>query len=202
VKQVFGQLREVADFAVTAALRLQGELSEPIHHDHGAIQLKELEGRADNAAREILESLHSTFVTPLDRELLEALVRRLDDVVDAIEAAGERIWLYQIDAQTPEARELGRVLVEATRKVSAAVAALSESRGTTLRALVIEVNRLENEADGLLQLALARLFRGAGPAIEILKWKEIYESIEAGIDRCEDVANVLEEIALEYCVMA
>src|SRR5579883_3239507 len=130
---------------------------------------------------------------------IHRLISRLDDVLDLVYASAERIWLYDIVEMEAEAGELAEVLRRAVEAVGAAVHGLRDLRDrTTLIAHCTEINRLENEGDQLLRRAVARLFRERRDPIHVLKWKEIYDYLEEAIDRCEDVANVIEGVALEY----
>ena len=123
----------------------------------------------------------------------------MDDVLDLIEASAERIALYGIRIMEPEARELADVLEKAVEEMGAAVGTLRDLKDRPrLLAHCTEINRLENVGDQLLRRAVARLFRESPDPIHVIKWKEIYDYLENAIDRCEDVANVIEGVALEY----
>jgi uncharacterized protein Yka (UPF0111/DUF47 family) len=126
------------------------------------------------------------------------MASRLDDILDYIEAASQRLWLYEIKDASAESKEMARVLVRSTEAVALAVGTMPNFRDPgRVRAACVEINRLENEADTLLRLATARLFREERDPVMIIKWKEIYENMEDATDRCEDVANVIEGVVLE-----
>jgi uncharacterized protein len=162
-------------------------------------RIKQLESEADQIAHRTLELLHSTFITPLDRNDIHRLVSRMDDVLDYIEAAAERIHLYELRTANEAVRELARVLVAQTEVLQRAVAGLRDlKKSRTLLDACIEVNRLENEGDALLRKAVAGLFKSGDGPLEVIKWKEIYEMLETATDRCEDVADVIEGIVLEH----
>ncbi len=164
-----------------------------------AERIKTVEHQGDEITHRLLEHLHQTFITPFDRGDIHRLVSRLDDVLDLIYASAERIWLYQVRDMEPEARELSDVLERAVEEMGEAVRGLRDLKDlATLKAHCTEINRLENEGDQLLRRAVARLFQESKDPIHIIKWKEIYEYLEDAIDRCEDVANVIEGVALEY----
>ncbi|MFI5289268.1 MAG: DUF47 domain-containing protein, partial [Polyangia bacterium] len=153
---------------------------------------------ADTVAHQTLEMLHKSFITPIERGDIHRIVSRLDDILDYIEAASQRLWLYEIKEATPEAKEMSRVLVASTEAVKATVDALHNLRDPErIRAACVEINRLENECDTLLRLATARLFKEERDPVMVIKWKEIYENIEDATDRCEDVANVIEGVVIE-----
>jgi hypothetical protein len=162
-------------------------------------RIRAIEHQADALLQQAMEGLHSTFVTPIERSDLYALASRLDDVTDYVESAGQRLWLYKIRTPTPEVREMVELLCEATAAVGAAVEALSDRRdGERIRALCAAVKEVEKRNDRLLRRAIAKLFDEEQDAKTLIKWKEIYESLEDAMDSCEDVANVIEGVVLEY----
>lgn len=164
-----------------------------------AAQIKEIEHEADVVTHTCVEALHKTFITPIERDAIYHLITRMDDIMDFVEAAAERIALYQLTEMTPEARALADVLVRAAEHVAAAVRGLSDMKNSReVLQRCIDINRLENEGDSILRNAVARLFRDAGDPIMIIKWKEIYENLENATDRCEDVANIIEGVVLEH----
>ena len=161
-----------------------------------ADEIKEVEHKCDFLTHAIIERLHRTFVTPLDREDIHALVRSLDDVMDAIDAAASVIRLYQIASVRPEARELARVILLSAEQVVRGMKALE--RRAAVAVCAVEINRLENEADRAHQAGVRRLFEEEKDPIVIMKWKEVLDFLEDATDRCEDVANVLEGIVVKY----
>lgn len=161
-----------------------------------AEEIKEVEHKCDFLTHEIIQRLHRTFVTPLDREDIFALARSLDDVMDAIDASAAIINIYQIQNVRPRARELTRVIVESTDQMVKALRALEKRDGVLPCA--IEINRLENAADRLHQAAIRELFEDERDPIVIMKWKEILDILEDATDRCEDVANVLEGVVVKH----
>ena len=164
-----------------------------------AKRIKEIEHETDVITHQCVEALHRTFITPLEREDIHRLISRMDDVMDYVEAAAERIVLYEIKEMTPEVRDLADVLVRATEEVEKALRGLRDMKhaGEIVKRC-IDVNRLENEGDAILRNAVARLFREEKDPILVIKWKEIYENLESATDRCEDVANILEGVVVEH----
>lgn len=161
--------------------------------------LRDLEHRADQNTHQTMTLLHKTFITPIDREDIHDLIKRLDDIMDFMDAAASRLVLYEITSPSEEMRKLARINYDSAILVKSAVAGLADlGKPEELLRLCIEINRLENEADQTLQKAMARLFHEEKDAITIIKLKEIYELMEVVSDRCEDVANVVESIVLEY----
>ena len=161
-----------------------------------ADQIKEVEHKCDFLTHEIIQRLHRTFVTPLDREDIHALARSLDDVMDAIDATAAVIRLYKLTAVRFGARELAQVITASVKQVRQALEALAQHKG--LIAQAIEINRLENEADRIHQQAVSSLFEDERDPIMIMKWKETLDFLENATDRCEDVANVLESVMVKH----
>ena len=161
-----------------------------------ADQIKEVEHKCDFITHEIIQRLHKTFVTPLDREDIHNLARSLDDVMDAIDASATVVRLYSIEKVRPDARDLARVIKASADEMVKALKALERRKGVAEAA--VEINRLENEADRLHQTAVRRLFEEERDPIEIMKWKEIFDFLEESTDRCEDVANVVEGIVVKH----
>ncbi|HSP98328.1 MAG TPA: DUF47 family protein [Candidatus Dormibacteraeota bacterium] len=164
-----------------------------------AERIKEIEHETDVITHGCVERLHTTFITPLDRDAIHLLITRMDDVMDYIESAAIAVMLYELTEMTAPAKALADVLVRATEAVAVAVAGLRNlKRSDDILKACIEVNRLENEGDEILRAALAELFRGARDPLLVLKWKEVYEALENATDRCEDVANIIEGVVLEH----
>jgi predicted phosphate transport protein (TIGR00153 family) len=161
-----------------------------------ADEIKEVEHKCDFLTHGIIQRLHRTFVTPLDREDIFALARSLDDVMDAIDASATIVRLYQIDRVRPDVRELTRIIMASTEQVVKAMKALEKKKGVAEPA--VEINRLENEADRAHQSAVRRLFEEERDPVTIIKWKEILDFLEEATDRCEDVANVLEGVVVKH----
>ena len=156
--------------------------------------IKELEHKGDQITHSVFDALGRTFLTPLDREDISALAAAMDDIADFIYAATNRLYLYEITKPTAPMGKFAEILQAQTRELAAAMV---EIRAAKTRPRVaqhsIEVHRLENEADRLLNETVAALFRGSDP-IHILKHKEIYEMLETATDKCEDVADVLADV--------
>ncbi len=161
--------------------------------------IKEVEHAGDKITHHTVETLHKTFITPIDREEIHQLISGMDDILDFMDAASQRIVLYEITEITVEAQELGGVLLRATEEVQEAVRGLRRLQYPmeTLQTCV-EINRLENEGDAALRRGMARLFKESTDPIHIIKWKEIYEFLEEATDACEDVANIIEGVVLEH----
>lgn len=161
-------------------------------------QLKDFEHAGDRLTHNTLDRLNRTFITPFDREDIHALITHLDDILDAVDNAGQRLVLYRITEMPEMLLPLSEILVASSREVQKAVLALHDPRyHADAHARCVEINRLENEADALHRAALAKLFAECTDAVRIIKYKELYQLIEEATDRCEDVANVIESIIIK-----
>ena len=177
--------------------RMLEEMLDPEHPIWDkADEIKEVEHKCDFLTHEIIQRLNRTFVTPLDREDIHTLARSLDDVMDAIDASATILRLYHIESVRPGARELARLVLDSVEQVVCAMQALEKRKGVAECA--VEINRLENEADRAHQAAVQSLFKEEKDAVEIIKWKEIFDFLEQATDRCEDVANVLEGVVVKH----
>ena len=182
------------------ARRLQ-DLMENYENVEAKVQeIKDLEDFGDRIIHDITRSLHRTFVTPIDREDILALAGSLDDVGDAMDEAAQYTMEYHIEAPTESARLLAAIIVQCADELEQAVAMLS-TRGTMLKDIlprVVEINRLENEADGVYSRAKGELFSNGFDVMMILKWRDIYDDLEQATDRAEDAADILEGIVLKH----
>jgi predicted phosphate transport protein (TIGR00153 family) len=162
-------------------------------------RISDIEHETDTITHRCVEALHKTFITPIDRDSIHRLITRMDDVMDFVEAAAERLDLYDLTVMTGDVRDLADVLHRSSQQVEVAVRGLrSLGDPQATLTLCIDINRLENEADGILRRAVARLFKEEKDPIMVIKWKEVYENLESATDRCEDVANIIEGVILEH----
>jgi predicted phosphate transport protein (TIGR00153 family) len=188
-------------FKKQAALVHKGcdQLHEMMEHfdrlEERAKALKDTEHEGDLVTHELFERLNRTFITPLERDDIHDLASGLDDVLDAVEAAGSRLVLYKIPKHTPEATALTSIIARCGVQIEQAVGHLKDFKG--LMAFTIEINRLENEADNISREVVADLFSGRHEVLDIMRWKEIYGRLEGAADLCEDVANVIESVVLK-----
>lgn len=198
--KVFFELFERhASKTLEAARLLQAMLKNPVDLSDQARRIKEVEHEGDVITHRAVETLHRTFVTPIDRGDIHRLISRLDDVLDLIDATAERVWLYGINSINREACDLADTLVNAVSEVSRAMVGLRDLKNREgLLQVCMEINRYENQGDTLLRSAVARLFQDSKDPLLVIKWKDIFEFLEDAIDRCEDVANIVEGVVLEY----
>jgi len=157
-----------------------------------------LEHEGDTITHQIIAQMNRSFITPFDREDIALLAHSLDDVVDFIHAAADAMLIYKVERPGERVKELADVILRAADEVEKAMPQLR--RRSELRQIVsrcVEINSLENEADRVYRSAMAELFDDSMDITQVIKWREIYEHMESATDRCEDVANVLEGVALK-----
>lgn len=157
--------------------------------------LKDLEHRGDEMTHAVLVKLHQTFITPFDREDIHSLASKMDDVLDYIYAAGERLVMYKITHAPPAASELAGLIIRQSEQLQKAVSMLDKQ--DRVLEICVEINRLENDADHVARAALASIFDKEKDPINLIKLKELIEVLEHATDKAEDAANVLETVVLK-----
>ena len=162
-------------------------------------RILDLEHRADKVTRETVSLLHTTFITPFDRDDIHVLISRMDDVLDSIQDTAEAFQLYDIQMLTPEAIQLAELLRECCVRMQAAVQQLPtlEDSAVVLR-LCSEIDGLESQADRVMRAAVSKLFREEGDTRQLIKLENVYQLLESATDQCEDVANVIEGVAVKH----
>ncbi|MBI2852442.1 MAG: DUF47 domain-containing protein [Chloroflexi bacterium] len=198
-KKFFDLFEESAQNVVRIAQKLK-ELVDSWNEVEGTVgEISELEHVGDTITHQIMRQLHRTFVTPFDREDIALLAHSLDDIADFIQAAADAMLIYKVARPGEKVRELADIIVQSAEEVRKA---MPELRGSSeLRHILthcVEINRLENLADRVTRAAIGELFDNTTNIPDIIKWREIYEHMESATDRCEDVANVLEGVALKH----
>ena len=172
-------------------------LRNPEDLDLSARQMKSLEEDGDRIVHELMAKLHGTFITPLDREDIHNLISALDDVLDFIEAAVDRFSLYRARPISSQAVELAEIIGQQTGEIHIVIPLLRRVKRETILPHCIEINRLENVADGKLRSGLEELFAEPADPLNVIKWRELYELLEAATDKAEDVADLVEGIVLK-----
>jgi predicted phosphate transport protein (TIGR00153 family) len=197
----FDYFQKAASNAAEVAQALRDLFEHYREVERKARRVRDLENQGDEITHQIFDALNRTFVTPLDREDITDLAGRLDDFVDAIEEAVRRTWLYRIDAPTEHASLLARIISEQAERIADSVPLLQNRRQWDhMLRCAIDIKRLENEADEVLDRALAELFDGVEDIralIKEIRWGEIYQDLENATDRAEDIANTLERIVVK-----
>jgi uncharacterized protein len=195
----FDMFEKQVELAIEGAKLLAAFVDDLEEPGVKARRIKEVEHEADVVTHQTMAMLHKTFVTPFDRNEIHHLTSKLDDILDAMEAAAERLWLYEISQATVEAKRLARNLVSATSQLQVAITGLRDVKRERDKVMTacVEINRLENANDETLREGLAKLFKEEKDPVLIMKWKEIYETLEDATDRCEDATDVIEGVVLE-----
>jgi predicted phosphate transport protein (TIGR00153 family) len=195
----FFEIFDRASLNLTKAASLLVLLMENFDNIEGrAKEIYEVEQEGDILTHDIMKKLNKTFITPIDREDLHALASRLDDVLDLIWGAVDRLVVFKIKESTKEAVSMSKDLLMTTEVMHKAIRKLKEKNYSHVQEYCIEINRLENSIDRDFRDALGKLFDEIKDPILIIKWKEVYEHLEDASDRCEDVSNILEAIVLKY----
>lgn len=191
--RIFGQMT----LHIIEAAELLGHMVRNPKDELGPIaaKIKDLEHKGDDLTHKVIDELNKTFITPIDREDIHDLSAALDDVLDLIDAAATRIVLFGITEPIKAVPEICAVLLRQAETIGAAVSNLQDNDHVVERC--IEINSLENDADRLFQTAIAALFNEVKDPIDVIKRKEIIETLEVATDKAEDVANVLESIIVK-----
>ncbi len=195
-ERFFDMFVEDAANVLSAAQHLEEMLRTYDNVDHRAKELFAMEHHGDEISHNIGRRLNQTFVTPFDREDIVGLISGLDDVLDLIEEVADTFILYQVDEPTPASLKQAHIIVKQTEAIHEALKRLGSFDG--LQQYWTEINRLENEGDRITRAAVAGLFSEKTRATDIIKWKDIYGLLEATIDKCEDVADIIEKIVVKH----
>ncbi|MEW6719638.1 MAG: DUF47 domain-containing protein [Thermodesulfobacteriota bacterium] len=197
-EEFFSLFIKASENIVEGAERLKELLDNFDDLQERARKIEEVEHKGDAITHDIVRKLNTTFITPIDREDILALASSIDDVIDLIHGAATRLNVYKISATTPYAKEMGYLILKAVQELHKGIGHLPLAKGRErVYEHCVEVNSIENEADRVCRDAIAHLFEHQDDPIAIIKWKEIYETLELATDRCEDAANVLESVALK-----
>jgi len=197
-EKFFDLFEELADRIEMGGKLFLEMVEEDLYNEAKIARLKEIEHEADVITHRTYEKMHTTFLTPLDREDIHSLINKMDSILDMTEATAARIFLYRVKKPSAELIEQARILNEAIGKVKTIIHALRDMKNAPLILQIsVEINTLENAGDVILRAAMAHLFENEQDVRELIKWKEIYERIEEAIDVCEDVSNIVEGIVLK-----
>ncbi len=198
-KKFFVLFEQGTQNAVNIAHQLRDMVSiwENVKERAGVIN--DLEHQGDAITHQIFDQLHRSVITPFDREDIALLAHSLDDVADFIHAAADAMLLYKVEYPTKRAKELADIVVQAVVEVEKAISQMHDRIGRKqLLRRCVEINRLENLGDSVYRSAMAELFDDSANYATLIKWREIYNHMESVIDRCEDIANILEGVAIKY----
>lgn len=200
-EKFFNDFERICASIVEGARTLDGLVRDPSSADSRLERLRELEHDADTITHEALDRLNRTFLTPFDREDIDTIARNLDEVMDYLEEAGQRIGIYRIQSPRADAASLSGMAVRGAEELQKVFRELPHHKRNKaqIRHQLIEIHQIENEGDALFRTALSRLFdeEGLSP-IEVLKWKDVYELLETAVDMCERTAHVVDGILVKH----
>jgi uncharacterized protein len=200
-KRFFGFFNDHAErvkLGGDAVVRLLATQSDAIERSKQIERIQDLEHQADRITHDCVSLLHTTFITPFDRDVIHRLISRMDDILDLIQDTGESFALYDIRTLTPEAHRLAQCLQQCCDKLQVAIGLLSDlDRSPEILTICQQIDSLESDADRIMRAAISALFRDESDTRQLIKLKAVYELLEAATDKCQDVANVIESLVLE-----
>lgn len=199
-EQVFFDLFvETAKISVKAAEMLQDLMVDYTNIEKKVGAIEEKEHECDHHVHKLLQQLNRSFITPIDREDIYLIAKEMDNITDSIESTAHRFLMFNVKSITEEAKTLAKLIIDCTKELEGVMAELKNmKKSTRLQEKIIEVNRLEDEGDTIFRNAMANLFANQNDAVEVIKWKEIYEYLENTLDACEDVANIVEGVVMKH----
>jgi hypothetical protein len=194
----FDMFNEHAALCVKGAQEMVGLMTNFDDLESRTHAIESIEKQADKITFNCVDTLHKTFITPLDRDDIHQLITRMDDILDLMEDAAQTVSLYDLHSVTPEAKRLAELCLSSCEKVQQAVGLLNNmSNAAKIVGICEEIDRLESDADHVMRAAMSKLFRDEPDVRNLIKLKAIYEILETVTDRCEDVANIIEGIVVE-----
>ncbi len=196
-EQYFVLFEEAARNITESALLLQDLVQNFTDAEEKAARIRALEERGDEITFQIISRLGKSFITPIEREDIFSIARELDDIVDLIDASAARLATYAIEVPTDAAKEFAGLIVRGSRELEKVLALLHKKDISQIRLPKMAVNKVESDADRLLRKVVAGLFTGGQDALTVIKWKEIYETLEEVTDRQEGLANLIEGIIVK-----
>jgi predicted phosphate transport protein (TIGR00153 family) len=196
-EQYFSFFSQMTSYIYDAARALVEMLNEKEgDYSNHLKRIKAIEHECDDLTHSISTRLNKSFITPFDREDIYLLSGALDDIVDLIDDAARAMVMYDVHESTPDARRFADVIQRMAVQLHEVVSMLAKPNGINPR--LVELHRLENEGDEIYHKAIAELFHNATDPLNVIKWKDIYEKLEAAVDRCENVANIIESVIIKH----
>ena len=195
----FDYFEQHSRLSMEACQELHAIALNPSEMNRRVDRIREIEHQADDITHKCIDALHRTFITPIDRSEIHRLIKRLDDVVDSLDSTASRMRLYELTEPRPEFKKFTEVLITATTQLDGAIRNLRNMKKgeAIIETFCRAVYSAENAGDQVLRSALVSLFEEEKEAGPVIKWKDIFERMEVAIDRCEDVANIVEGIVIE-----
>ena len=196
-EQYFDLFQQMTIYISDAARELKEMLADKNRdYQEYSQRIKGLEHACDELTHNVATKLNKSFITPFDREDIYTMSSALDDIVDLIDDAAKAVVIFDVHETTDYARGFAHVIERMAAELRDIVSTLQKPKNITQR--LVEIHRLENEGDDIYHAAIAELFRGEHDPLTVLKWKEIYEKLEAAVDRCENVANIIESVIIKH----
>ena len=181
-----------------AAQKLEELMTNYVDINEKIKDIEEMEHQCDGYIHKMLEHLNRSFITPIDREDIFEIAKELDNITDAIESTAHRFRMFNVKIIREDAIKMAKLITQCTKELGEMMSELKKLKTSKiLKEKVIEINRIENVGDDLFRSAVQNLFTSNHDAIEVIKWKEIYEYLENTLDACEDVANIVEGVAMK-----
>ena len=198
-KKYFTMFSDAASKAQACALVLEELMNDLGDMENKVKKIEEIEHECDEHVHNIFSCLHKSFITPIDREDIHTISKELDNIVDAIEAIAHKLQMYSIKTIRKQAVPMVKLIIQATVELTELMLGMYEMKKVNImKEHIIEINRLENEADVVFRDAMKDLFDNETNPIEVIKWKSIFEYLEDAIDYCEDVANIVEGVVMKH----
>jgi uncharacterized protein len=194
-EKFYDMFEAIAARLVSSTALLNKLFADPTRLAEYCSQIKDIEHEADRLTYDVIKRIDQSFVTPIDREDIHTLASKLDNVIDLIDGTARRASMFRVTEVREPARRLSEVLARAAAALEALVAGMKKSKLVAERSA--EVKLLEEEGDAIYHEAVGELFSGGMEALDVIKWKEIYDTLERALDECEDVANIVGSIALK-----
>jgi predicted phosphate transport protein (TIGR00153 family) len=194
-EQFFDLFNQLAGHLKTAAVLVDRLFAEPHNTAELVKEIKDVEHQADVLTLSINTRIDKSFITPIDREDIHQLASRLDDVIDRLDGTARRVVMLHINEVREPAKRMAHVIVQASEHIATAVIAVKSPSQVSKQ--VAEIKRLEEEGDAIYHDAVGALFAGTPDPLEVIRWKEVYETLEIAIDQCMGVANALQSISIK-----
>jgi predicted phosphate transport protein (TIGR00153 family) len=194
-EQFFDLFNQLAEHLRTAAALLDRLFAEPQNTTELVRQIKDVEHQADVLTHSINQRIDKSFITPIDREDIHLLASRLDDVIDRLDGTARRVVMLHINEVREPAKRMAHVICEAADHIATAVRAVKKP--ALVSAQATQIKRLEEEGDAIYHEAVGALFAGSPDPLEVIRWKEVYETLEIAIDQCMGVATALQSISIK-----
>lgn len=195
----FDMFVETTDIVCKAARMLNEFMNNYENVQENIDAIEKVEHECDQQVHSILDKVHSSFITPIDREDIDMIAKQLDNITDSIESAAHRFRMYNVKEVKEDALKLGALIVQATDELRNTMIEFKNlKKSTKINEKIVEINRIENEGDVIYRGAITKLFVIEDNPLEVIKWKEIYEYLEQTLDACEDVANIVEGVVMKH----